>query len=394
MAARPAPDAVHALLATAASRPATLAALEDHPAPLDRALAVAAAPALVELLTVSADDVDAATFQRAGLLLARLLAEAPDDPSIIYGAAFGEGRLAALWNSEDSVVARALLKPANQLTADDALSLACAEAYTSPALVRGYTATWRAIGLNGLEWTKLSLSAHPITSEAKLPEHDIPKRMVTLLLELLRAPPPGVAELFLGGGWMALTRCLYGRAAVARHALESGIMNLAVSAANELGHPEEWLSLSKGEGGRAGSAIEAATQVMRALSGEQERPDKAAYVESGLCDLCFAGVSAYEQRGESCVESDTDHNALYACLTAIVKLADQPGCEQKLRGIASALAWCMEPCHDLEWMADFGMSPGGSAVMICARTFGRVRLSCHWSLVFEPTLCCMSSCVA
>ena len=385
MAARPAPDAVHALLATAASRPATLAALEDHPAPLDRALAVAAAPALVELLTVSADDVDAATFQRAGLLLARLLAEAPDDPSIIFGAAFGEDRLAALWNSEDSVLARALLKPANQLTADDALSLACAEAHNCPALVRGYTATWRAVGLNGLEWTKLS---HPITSKAKLPEPDIPKRMVTLLLELLRAPPP-VPELVLGGGWVALNRCMYGRAAVARHALESGIMNLAVSAVNELGHPEEWLSLSKGEGGRAGSTMDAAAQVMRALSGEQERPDKAAYVESGLCDLCFAGVSAYEQRGESCGESDTDHNALYACLSAIVKLADQPGCEQKIRGIASALAWCMEPHHDLEWMADFGMSPGTSAVMICARTFGRVRL---WSLV--PTLCCMSSCVA
>ena len=96
MAARPAPDAVHALLATTTSRPAALAALEDHPAPLDRALAVAAAPALVELLTVSADDVDAVTFQRVGLLLARLLAEAPDDPSIIFGAAFGEGRLAAL----------------------------------------------------------------------------------------------------------------------------------------------------------------------------------------------------------------------------------------------------------------------------------------------------------
>ena len=37
--------------------------------------------------------------------------------------------------------------------------------------------------------------------------------------------------------------------------------------------------------------------------------------------------------------------------------------------------------NDLEWMADNGMSPGGSAVMICARTFGRVRL---WSLVPRP----------
>lgn len=73
------------------------------------------------------------------------------------------------------------------------------------------------------------------------------------------------------------------------------------------------------------------------------------------------------------------------CLTTIVKLIREPGCQQKIRGISSALAWCMEPWHDLEWMSEYGMGPGAYAVQICAGVFGRVRfprLSSQSSLPF------------
>ena len=51
---------------------------------------------LFELLAVDAAEVDRDTFDRIGLLLARLCAEA-DDPTQMYGAANAEGRLAAFW---------------------------------------------------------------------------------------------------------------------------------------------------------------------------------------------------------------------------------------------------------------------------------------------------------
>ena len=95
MAAPPAAETVGALLAAAATRAAALGAHEARAPPLEPALALAAAPALAELLTASASDVEATAYQRAGLLLARLYDEASGDPSVVHAAAFGDGRLAA-----------------------------------------------------------------------------------------------------------------------------------------------------------------------------------------------------------------------------------------------------------------------------------------------------------
>ena len=377
--APPNPATVYDLLAASASRPTTLSTLEAHPPPLERALALAAAPALAELLTVSADDVDAATYQRAGLLLARLHAEMPDDPSIIFGAAYGGGRRALLFNSEDSVLARALRKPAAQLTAEDALSYACMEAHWVPAHVRGHTPLISSEGLPLPEYMKL----FRMHSKAKLADDGVPLRIVTLLLELLRAPPSGVPELALAGAWMGLVKCLNTHPVVAKPALESGIFDLAASAVTETGSAADWISISKGKGGRAGIALMAAGTVSRGYQADKERPDKDAFVESGMFDLCCAGVQAYVQRGESCV-ADTDVAALYACLSPISKLADRPGCEQKIRGIASALAWCID--HDQDWIGAIGLMTSQYAVSTCARVFGRVRLNVLRSALLSSAL--------
>ena len=60
---------------------------------------------------------EAAAYQRAGLLLARLLHEASDGASVVHGAAFGDGCFVAFYSMEDCVLARgALRKPAAELT--------------------------------------------------------------------------------------------------------------------------------------------------------------------------------------------------------------------------------------------------------------------------------------
>ena len=133
-------DTVASLLRDGATRTATLEALEQHEGtPIGRAVALAAAPALFEALALDATEVGRDAFDRIGLLLARLAAEASDDPSAVYGAALGEGRFAAYYRSKGSVLAQAVGKAASEVTRADARSFACALAYVAPSYVKGVT---------------------------------------------------------------------------------------------------------------------------------------------------------------------------------------------------------------------------------------------------------------
>ena len=87
MAAPVAAGAVAHLLRDRATRAATLDALEGHEfGAIDRAVSLAAAPALVELLAADVAEVNREAFDRAGLLVGRLFAEeAPEDLPAMYG---------------------------------------------------------------------------------------------------------------------------------------------------------------------------------------------------------------------------------------------------------------------------------------------------------------------
>ena len=98
-------------------------------------------------------------FDRAGLVLARLVAEASDDPSAVYGAACGEGRCAAYWRSKGSVLAQAVGKAASELTPADARSFACAVAYFPPFFAKGMTKPVAAAGFaKTSEWFGLYMT--------------------------------------------------------------------------------------------------------------------------------------------------------------------------------------------------------------------------------------------
>ena len=153
-------DTVASLLRDGATRTATLEALEQHEGtPIGRAVALAAAPALFEALALDATEVGRDAFDRIGLLLARLVAEAPDDPSAVYGAALGEGRHAAYYRSKGSVLAQAVGKPASELTRADARSFACAAAYIPTSFVKGMTKPVAAAGFaKTSEWFALYMT--------------------------------------------------------------------------------------------------------------------------------------------------------------------------------------------------------------------------------------------
>jgi hypothetical protein len=91
------------------------------------------------------------------------VAEASDDPASVFGAVWGEGRLLAFWRSEGNAVARALRKPAEELTREDALHLACAVAVEPQTCVRGWTEPIAAAGFaTSLEFIAAWMTEDPI----------------------------------------------------------------------------------------------------------------------------------------------------------------------------------------------------------------------------------------
>lgn len=129
----------------------TLDNLEALAAPIPSAVALAAAPALLDVL--AADNVDRAVFDRSALLLARLVAEAAPEPALVYGAAMSGERFALFF--APSLVAEALqhaLSAAQPLTREDAVSYACLCALHGPSYVRGAQAPIEAAGRSVMEY--------------------------------------------------------------------------------------------------------------------------------------------------------------------------------------------------------------------------------------------------
>ena len=152
------------LLRDRETRAAALDALDAHAVPIERSVSLGAAPALGELLALDVAEIGPAEFARIRLLLARLMAEASDDPASVFGAALGDGRFTACLRSEGNTVAQALRKPAEELTREDAVHLACAEAYLAPTFVRGCTKPIAAAGFaNTMEGMAVWMTEDPMS---------------------------------------------------------------------------------------------------------------------------------------------------------------------------------------------------------------------------------------
>jgi hypothetical protein len=342
-----------------ATRSATLAALESHAAPIPTAVSLAAAPALLGLMTLDAAEVERDAYDRAGLLVGRLHAEALPDPSEVHGAAFGDGGYERLWNA-DSVVNAALRQPAAELTRADAMSYACKCAFESTYAARGHTKGYHAAGVTAREAFGLWLSAEPIISKKKQPEDDVPTKMVTLLLELLKANE--LPELAIGGAWAVVHYCLVGRPSLGPVVLEHGTVELAVEHLKAIGSPADWVSISRGKAGRAWKSLQCVAEMCKHFSGEMSRPDLAACTASGLFDLCLAAIMAVAAVGIAGLQ-DTYHGALYFSLSLARICRAQPGCEDKIRSAADALAFCL--MNDLDLVVDLGATTGAVAAQIC-----------------------------
>ena len=138
------------------TRDAALDALEALPPPIPSDVALAAAPALADVVGTVAEESERAAFDRAALLLGRLFAEAAPDPASVFGAAVGGERLAPYLGTR--LVAEATqraLSGGEPLTRADALSYASAarrRTFFGPSGVHGFTAPYAAAGCTTIEY--------------------------------------------------------------------------------------------------------------------------------------------------------------------------------------------------------------------------------------------------
>ena len=108
------------------------------------------------------------------------------------------------------------------------------------------------------------MSADPIVSQKKMPSDDVPRRMMTLLLEMLRSGElADDDQLLIGGAWQCVGQCLTGRPSLASTALEGGIFEIAVAQLNAIGSPADWVTISRGTAGRAGKAMQGPSAVVK-----------------------------------------------------------------------------------------------------------------------------------
>ena len=353
-------DTVAERLRDGATREATLDALERHAAPIPTAAALAAAKALVQLMSMDEAEVERATYDRAGLLLGRLHEEALPDTVAMHGAAFGDGGYERLWNS-DSVLNAALRKPASQLTRADAASYVCTIAYEPVCFAHGATAPWAATGFTAMGFFDLCLS-DAILSKKKTPENDVPRKMLTLLLELLQSNELPEVELAIGGAWYAVRFCLMGRPSLGPVVLECGVFELAVAHQHAIGSPADWLSISRGKAGRALGLLSSISDIAKFFPGQASRPDLAACAASGLFDLCIEAVAAFAAAGVEGLR-DTHHGVFYCALVVVRNARAQPGCQAKIRSVAGSLGFCL--MNDLDFAQEIGMTSASIAAAIC-----------------------------
>ena len=124
-------------------------------------------------------------------------------------------------------------------------------------------------------------------------------------------------------------------------------------------------SISRGDAGKA-YALNALNGLTKPFHGQLQRPDLEAMVASGLFDECASAVAAVAAAGVEGLH-DTDHQALSGSLMLLRNCRGQPGCEAKIRQLAPALAFCLEPEHDLDFVEQLGQTTGSTAAQICTR---------------------------
>lgn len=105
------------------------------------------------------------------------------------------------------------------------------------------------------------------------------------------------------------------------------------------------------------------TTAYQLLRGTEAEAARAAF-DSGFVDQALSILAAFPQRADHLAQ--TNRSVLYAALGTLTRCREHPKIEEKIRGVASALAFCLE--NDLDVIEALGATIGTTAAAVCERT--------------------------
>jgi hypothetical protein len=196
--------------------------------------------------------------------------------------------------------------------------------------------------------------------------------MAELLLELLqdRRALQKLPEVGTGAIMIALANCtrLGKCVAASKLAINRGIFDIGASMLRDIGSPADMISISNSGSSRTYAVLCALGFIGRALAGASPKDQHAAYVASGLVDICIQGIQAFADRGAEML-GDCHHWAIYNMLAPLRDTRHLPQCEKKIRSVASALSFCLD--NSLPCFEELGYTTGATATLVCCGVFGR-----------------------
>ena len=350
-----------------AAMSATGDAASRHQAKVARATAVLillpCAVPLMEKLNPPTDSasISVEEFRRGSLVLASMVAA----DMIMIGGQICEGcRCLVVYSQPSSHFARVFHKEAQDLTASDALTVACG--YSALSLTHcNLTDCMRQGGTNELEFLNFYSKTVYCTPEYKA-NFDHVVRIASLLVDLIADPGDVNPHAAIGGCLVLLhlhlNVCPDGRSP-AKVAFEKDFVQTLVEAVRDYPAPQRILKQNVG-----GARMWCIKDVVSAAPPEDAIR---AVIDSGLIDIVLENLSAIRMLGDVsqvCVMQYW-YGCFYLLSSLDLRLPAAAPIVEKLWASAADIQWCIE--HSVAHMEMLGWSVCAQGTLLAAAAFGR-----------------------
>ena len=111
-----------------------------------------------------------------------------------------------------------------------------------------------------------------------------------------------------------------------------------------------------------------------AFEAKAHRPDLDAVVGSGIFEECAAAIEAVSAGGTEQLHDVGNYN-LVAAMRLVLNCRSHPGCEARIRSLATALEFCLQ--HDVAPLPEIGASSAQLAAQIGELVCATVRHVVH-----------------
>ena len=346
---------VAALAGSLAERSAAFAALE---ATDDAALAAGCVEALAAGQSEAAREVDAAEFRRCSLVLAHL---ATLDPVHVGAEYFRDLRCFARY-TKGSVIDGIAGKDAEQMTKEDARTLAAGMAGDAAMRVRGEGAMFEAASITIMDLFGGTMSRATDSYFVMLTDEAKRTRLLTCVLDLLREDREGLSEAEIAGAWLMIGELISGKGAtpggvVALRALHGGALGLAIEELRT-GTPAEWVSIALNPSGRFGSVFLGVYIITKTLAEEHMH---LAAATPRLLDALLDVLKAHES---SEVDDANVASVMFGTLVLYQVheslFAHSEINRTAVRASASSIRFALD--HPLDWYKALGFTSNAAAV--------------------------------